>query len=221
MKRREFALRASSLIAASAAWILPAAGARAQNQIGGFKAGEDFLELETRAPVSAPAPQIEVVEFFSYGCSHCRRFEPIFKKWEAALLKDVAVRSEHIAFGPDFEPLQRIFYTLEIMERLDLQMKVFDAIQSDKKRLDKPDVLLPWIAEQGVDRAKFEQTYKSFGVGTKARRAVQLQDAYQLQGTPAIGVAGRYYIDAGKLGRGFERMLKIVDALIENERKRA
>jgi thiol:disulfide interchange protein DsbA len=51
-------------------------------------------------------------------------------------------------------------------------------------------------------------------VAGKAKRATQLQDAYQVEGTPALGVAGRYYIS----GQG-PRTLVIADALIADLRK--
>ncbi|MCB2037567.1 MAG: DsbA family protein, partial [Ottowia sp.] len=79
--------------------------------------------------------------------------------------------------------------------------------------------LFDWVAKQGLDRAKFEEIYKSFGVANKVRRAVQLQDAYKVEGTPALGIAGRYYTD-GSMAKGFERMLALTDALIAQERKR-
>jgi thiol:disulfide interchange protein DsbA len=70
-----------------------------------------------------------------------------------------------------------------------------------------------------VDRAKFEEAYKSFGVASKLRRAVQLQDAYGVEGTPALGIGGRYYTD-GSMAGGFDRMIKITNDLIAQERKR-
>ena len=47
---------------------------------------------------------------------------------------------------------------------------------------------------------------------------MQLQDAYKVEGTPALGIAGRYYTD-GSMGGGFEPMLKIANQLIEQVRK--
>ena len=209
MKRREFALSATAL-AAPALISLPA---HAQS-------GKGYVELKSRAPVNAPAGQVEVVEFFSYGCVHCMHFEPIFAAWKKAAPKDVSVRLEHVGFNSSFEPLQRIYYALESMGEVDkLHAKVFDALQTQRKRLDKPDVLFPWIAEQGVDRAKFEAAYKSFGVATKVRRAVQLQEAYRVEGTPALGIAGKYYTD-GSMAGGFERMIQLANNLIAQERKK-
>lgn len=205
MKRREFALGA-------AAAVLPGLPVLAQS-------GKGYVELKQRAPVEAPAGQIEVIEFFSYGCSHCRNFEPIFSAWKKSAPKDVVVRLVHVGFQSSFEPLQRIYYALEALGKVDaLQGKVFDALQVEHKRLDKPEVLFPWIAEQGVDRAKFEEAYKSFGVASKLRRAVQLQDAYGVEGTPALGIAGRYYTD-GSMASGFDRMIKITNDLIAQVRK--
>ena len=208
MKRREFTLGAA-LVAVPGLLALPA---HAQS-------GPGYVTLKERAPVDAPAGQVEVVEFFSYGCSHCKNFEPTFQAWKKAAPKDVAVRMVHVGFQSSFEPLQRIYYALESMGEVDkLHAKVFDALQTQRKRLDKPDVLFPWIAEQGVDRAKFEAAYKSFGVASKIRQAGQLQEAYKVEGTPALGIAGRYYTD-GSLGGGFERMIQITNNLIAQERK--
>ena len=209
MKRRDFALGAAAA-ALPALYSLPA---QAQS-------GKGYIELKQRAPVAAPKGQVEVVEFFSYGCVHCKNFEPLFAGWKRAAPKDVVVRMEHVGFQSSFEPLQRIYYGLEAVGKVpELQATVFDALQTQRVRLDKPEVLFPWIAEQGVDRAKFEAAYKSFGVATQLRRAVQLQEAYQVEGTPALGIAGRYYTD-GSLAGGFDRMLKITEELIAQERKR-
>ena len=209
MKRREFALGAA-FAAVPGLLALPA---HAQS-------GPGYVTLKDRAPVDAPPGQIEVVEFFSYGCSHCKNFEPLFGAWKKAAPKDVVVRLVHVGFQSNFEPLQRIYYALESIGKVDeVHGKVFEALQTQRKRLDKPEVLFPWIAEQGVDRAKFEDAYKSFGVANKVRRAVQLQEAYKVEGTPALGIAGRYYTD-GSMAGGFDRMIQITNTLIAQERKK-
>ncbi len=209
MNRREFTL--AGALALPGLLALPA---RAQS-------GPGYAPLKDRDPVDAPAGQIEVIEFFSYGCSHCKNFEPVFEAWKKAAPKDVTVRREHVGFQSSFEPLQRIYYALDALGLTEqpVHMKVFQALQTERKRLDKPDVLLPWIAEQGVDRAKFEAAYKSFGIANKLRRAVQLQEAYHVEGTPALGIAGRYYTD-GSMAGGFERMIQIANNLIAQERKK-
>jgi thiol:disulfide interchange protein DsbA len=208
MKRRQFALAATAA-ALPGLLTLPALA----------QSGKGYVALKQPAPVEAPAGQIEVIEFFSYGCSHCMNFEPMFQQWKKNVPKDVVVHEVHVGFNSAFEPLQKIFYALEAIGQLDaVHGKVFGALQTQRKRLDKSDVLFDWIAEQGVDRAKFEQAYKSFGVASKLRRALQLQEAYAVEGTPALGIAGRYYTD-GSMAGGFSQMLKITDDLIAQTRK--
>ncbi|VUZ28134.1 Thiol:disulfide interchange protein DsbA [uncultured Comamonas sp.] len=207
MKRREFA-QLALLGAVPATWSL------------GAQASSGYVTLKQPASVLAPKGQVEVVQFFSYGCSHCKNFDPMFEAWQKTAAKDVSVRLVHVGFNKNFEPLQRIYYALESLGQVPaLHAKVFKAFQEQKKRLDQPDVLFPWVAEQGLDRAKFEAAYQSFSVATQIRQAVQLQDQYQVEGTPAIGIAGRYYTD-GSMAGGFEQMVQITNRLIEQERKR-
>jgi len=212
MKRRTFALVAATAVMPPS--LLAALPARAQ-------AGKDYKEIKPPVSVDTPAGQIEVIEFFSYGCSHCKDFEPTFAAWAKAVPKDVVVRHVHVGWDKGFEPLQRLYYSLEALGQVNaLQAKVYTALQTERKRLDQPDVLFAWIAQQGVDRAKFEQAYKSFGVANQIQRAIVAQNAYQIEGTPGIGVGGRFSTDSG-MARGFDSMLKLVDTLIGQIRQGA
>lgn len=213
MKRREFAASAAALVGASTlAW--PQLGL-AQ---GKPQDGKDFHTLDGRAPVEAPAGKIEVVEFFWYSCPHCNAFEPLLNAWLKKLPPDVSFRRVPVAFRDDFVPQQRLYYTLEAMGKVDeLHDKVFDAIHKQHLPTDREDRILDFAERNGLDRAKFQAMYNSFGVATKARKAKQLQDDYQVDGVPALGVAGRYYTD-GTMAGSMERALMVVDYLIAQAR---
>ena len=221
MKRRDFSLTCGAALAASAL-VLPAARAQttAPAQVQGKKPelGTDYLQLDKRAAVEAPAGKIEVVEFFWYSCPHCSVFEPTFDAWSKRVPKDVVVRRVPIAFRADFAPQQRLFYALEAMGLLDkLHRKVFAAIHSEKQGLATGDAIVDWVAKQGVDKAKFLENFNSFSVSTKTSRATQLQNAYKVEGVPALGVAGRFYTD-GSLAKSMERSLQVVEFLIAQVR---
>ena len=210
MKRREFSLAlAASTMASTPAW--------AQNT---FKSGKDYLTLDKPVATEAGNGKIEVIEFFWYSCPHCNAFEPAFERWVKAAPKDVVVRRVHVAFRPDFEPQQRLYYALEAMNLLEtVHPKVFQAIHVDKLPLNTEALIMSWIEKQGVDKAKFGEIYKSFGVATKVRRAVQLQNEFRIEGVPSLGVNGRYYID-GSLTGSMDRALKVTEALIAQSRSR-
>lgn len=215
MQRRDFSrhfLSTGALALGASAGLLPA---MAQASIGGYKEGSDYVKLGRPAPVDAPAGQIEVLEFFAYSCIHCYNFEPVFEDWKQKMPAGVVARRVPVAFSEAFVPMQRLYYTLEAMGQVDqFHQKVFKAIHADKQRLMTEQAITAWIEKQGVDRKKFSDLFNSFSVTGKARRAVQLQDAYQIEGTPALGVGGRFTV----AGQG-PRTVQIAEALIADLRK--
>lgn len=212
MKRRAFTqTTVGALVAGSALLSLPA---RAQK----FEPGTDYQVLDPRAPIEAPAGKIEVVEFFWYSCPHCNAFEPALEAWAAKLPKDVVLRRVPVAFRDDFVPQQKLYYVLEAMGLVEkLHAKVFAAIHVEKQNLARGDAIIEWVGKQGVDKAKFTEQYNSFSVATKATRGTQLQNAYKVEGVPALGVAGRFYTD-GSMAKSMGRALQVVDSLIAGTR---
>lgn len=181
--------------------------------------GSDYKSLDKRAATEAPAGKIEVVEFFWYSCPHCNAFEPLLEAWAKKLPADVVLRRVPVSFRDDFVPQQRLFYTLEAMNKLpELHAKVFQTIHVDKQPIAKEDAIVAWAEKNGLDKAKFSELYNSFSVQTKARRASQLQDAFKVEGVPALGIAGRWYTD-GSMAGNMPRVLQVADYLIAEARK--
>lgn len=176
-----------------------------------------FIEI---TPAQATEPgKIEVLEFFSYGCGHCAAIEPLLEKWIKAQPADVVVRGVPVAFNASMKPLQRLYYTLEALNRLDVHPKVFTAIHQEKKRLFTKAEIKSWIGSQGVDVEKFDVAYESFGVSSKANRADQLVTAYRIQGTPSVAVGGRFVTSPSEAG-GYQPTLDVASDLIRQARGR-
>jgi thiol:disulfide interchange protein DsbA len=92
--------------------------------------------------------------------------------------------------------------------------------------LDKPEQIFDFVASNGVDRAKFIETFNSFGVQTKVRQGKQLAESYKIDGVPALGIHGRYYTSPSLAGGegvpevdGQTRALTLTDQLITQIRK--
>jgi thiol:disulfide interchange protein DsbA len=208
MKRRDFSLALGAAVTAN---VLLQSPALAQTKAP--EAGTDYQMLEKPAPVEAPAGKVEVVEFFGYFCPHCSHFEPAFDAWRKRAPKDLSIRRVPIAFNDAMVPQQRLYYALEAMGLVDqLHAKVFAAIHQEKQNLSTADLIAAWVAKQGVDTTQFLAHYNSFTVNTKATRATQLQNAYRIEGVPALGVAGRFWTDGG-MAKGMDRALQVVDFL--------
>ena len=183
----------------------------------GMPAAAKAKYLEVSPPQPTEPGKTEVIEFFSYACSHCAVLEPLLEKWSKKVPADVVVKRVPVAFNASMKPLQQLFYSLEALDRLDLHGKVFNAIHEEKKRLfTKPDIVA-WVAAQGVDRAKFESVYDSFGVVSKSGRADQLVSAYKVQGTPSMAVGGRFMTSPSEAG-GYQETIDVSDNLIRQLR---
>ena len=74
------------------------------------------------------------------------------------------------------------------------------------------------MVKQGVDKDKFLGFYNSFGVAGKVQRARQLTEAYQVDGVPSLGVAGKYFT-SGTQAKSLERALTVVEYLAELSKK--
>jgi thiol:disulfide interchange protein DsbA len=211
MQRRDFSrgLVAASAAAASGLCLTPAMAQRVA-----FQEGKDFVRLAKPAPTESPAGQVEVVEFFAYSCIHCYNFEPVFNEWIRKKPSHVTVRRIPVAFSQNFVPMQRLYFTLEAMGLVDqLHEKVFKAIHVDRQALTTTPAILAWVEQQAVNRDQFNAIFN--GAAAKlSEKAIGLQDAYQVEGTPSIGVAGRFYVG----GQG-PRTLLVADSLIAQARK--
>jgi thiol:disulfide interchange protein DsbA len=211
MKRRQFSQAALASMALSAATV--------SAQTAPYQEGIEYVSLDKRVPTEAGKGKIEVIEFFWYSCPHCNAFEPRFASWVKALPKDVEVKRVPVRFRDDFEPQQRMYYVLEALDKVEaLHGKLFQAIHVEKQNLGSAEALAQWADKNGIPKAKFVELYNAFGVVTKAKRAHQLQEAFKVQGVPALGIGGRFYTD-GSLSGSMERALQITDYLISEIRK--
>ncbi len=217
MKRRDFSLAA---VGAATVAGLPLT-VQAQGPAAAKKPveGTDYLSLDKRVPTDVGAGKIELIEFFWYSCPHCNSFEPQFAAWVKAAPKDVVVQRVPVRFRDDFEAQQRAYYVFESLNMVDaMHGKLFHAIHTERQQLNTAQALAAWANKNGLPEKKFLDTFNSFGVATKARRATQLQDAFKVQGVPALGIAGRFYTD-GSLTQTMDRALQVAEYLIGEVRR--
>lgn len=181
-------------------------------------AGKHYASVSPRQPTRDPA-QIEVVEFFAYSCEHCFLFEPVLEAWQKRLPPGVVLRRVPIAFREAFAMHQKLFFAIEQMGLVEqLQGKVFNAIHIGKQRLDKPEGIADFAKKNGMDATRLLDTVNSFAVSAKAKQANNLANGYKVEGTPSLGVDGRW-LTSGAMTGSNERALAVVDFLIGEARR--
>ena len=182
-----------------------------------LEAGKTYYELSNPVSVAVPG-KIEVVELFWYGCPHCYAFEPVVNPWAEKLPSDVNFVRLPAMFGGPWDAHGQMFLTLEAMGvEHKVHAAVFNAIQKEGKRLTDKDEMADFLATQGVDKAKFLQTFDSFAIKGKIAKAKDLAKKYEISGVPTMIVDGKYRFDLGTAG-GPEQALNVADQLIAKER---
>lgn len=182
-----------------------------------LEAGKTYIELSSAVPVAVPG-KIEVVELFWYGCPHCYAFEPVVNPWAEKLPSDVNFVRLPAMFGGPWDAHGQMFLTLEAMGvEHKVHAAVFNAIQKEGKRLTDKEEMADFLATQGVDKAKFLQTFDSFAIKGQIVKAKDLAKKYEISGVPTMVVDGKYRFDLGTAG-GPEQALNVADQLIAKER---
>jgi len=185
-------------------------------------AGKEYEVLSQPRPTDTN--KILVVEFFSYACPACANFEPYLKEWLKRKPDDVEYQALPMGFRDSWVPLAKMFFTLKVMG---LQEKhhaaIFDAIHKQRLPLETDAQVFDWIRKQGIDQAKFKSIYTSPGIDSKVRGATHTGKQYGINGTPAMGVNGRYWTSPSLVfnagAKDIQRFFAVLDHLIEMERK--
>jgi thiol:disulfide interchange protein DsbA len=180
--------------------------------------GVDY-KLVTPPQPTASDDKIEVREIFWYGCPHCYAFEPYLNKWLKTKPADVDFERTPGIFRQSWIPHAKAYYTAKALGVLDkFHPAFFDAIHKYHRRFLNEDAYAEMFSEVGVSKADFKKTWNSFTVENEVKEAIKRDQAYGIEGVPAMIVAGKYQTSAGLAG-SFERMLKIVDALVDKVRE--
>ena len=197
-----------------AALVLTAPLAAAQE----FVAGRDFLAIEGGRPLVDDG-KIEVVEVFGYSCVHCAHAAPVIAEWRKTLAPDVRLSFVPAVFGGVWEAYARAYYTAETMGVLErTHDQLFEVLHTERRAINNFEGIAAFYAEHGADKDTFLATLTSFAVNAKIEQARQQVPAWGVEATPTMVVAGKYRVLSPGGEDGFEKMLKIVDFLVAQER---
>jgi protein dithiol oxidoreductase (disulfide-forming) len=111
----------------------------------------------------------------------------------------------------------RLFYTMELLGRQDLNPEIWREINTKGNRLDTPAAIETFFVSRGVSPADFQKAFAGFAVDSKIMRAEDLNKRYKITGTPTVVINGKYVTDLGMAG-GEERLFEVINALVAREK---
>ena len=186
-----------------------------------YSPGNGYTLLSNPVAVVADG-KIHVEEAFWYGCPHCYELEGSIGPWSKTLADDVNLTGVPAQFGRAWVAHAQLYYTADILGGLDpVNVPICNAIHRSNQRLLSKDEQRKFIMQNTnpkVTAEDFDKAYDSFTVRSRMKQANQRIQAFGINGVPAIIVQGKYVVDASS-ANGQRNILKVVDFLIEKERK--
>lgn len=183
-----------------------------------YQEGLHYFEIPG-APAVVENP-VQVVEAFSYLCSHCNTFEPYINAWKRRLPENVEFRRIPVVFGrQSWEIYARGYVTAEMLGVPETaHAAMMDRLWKEKSVMRNMGEIADFYSQFGVDSDKFLGAARSFAVDARLKRDQQLVQTYGITGTPSLIVAGKYRVAGNAAVPSFEVMLAVVDFLVERER---
>ena len=209
-----------SILSAAALIVVAVLGYGIFYSIGAEESG-DFAEgthywLVEDAPRRRPGDPILVTEFFSYGCVHCRRLDPMIEEWRAELPDDVAFERSPVAFNADWALLGQTYLALQQAGALARNHgRIFRAIHDNGRQFLSLDDIADFLGGSGISRQAFLNAFRS----PEVRRKLAAEDARQrrlgIVSVPTLAVADKYVLGPNLSRR---QILDLADQLIALER---
>lgn len=198
---------AALLVVAVGAWF-------AWQPMGEVDAGSHYVELPG---LDRPrSEEVVVTEYFSYGCVHCRNFDPQIEAWQEDLPEGVRFERVPVAFSPAWRALSAAYYAAEELEILEgNHTRFFDAIHRTQLPLQTTDAIAQFFDGHGTDAEAFRRAMESPNVRRALAEADRRARGDQIQAVPTLVVDGRYRISGGELSR--RQVLAVADELVERE----
>jgi thiol:disulfide interchange protein DsbA len=186
----------------------------AEAQESKYQDGVHYTTIE-----NAPAPQagvVEVVEAFSYMCTHCATFEPYIENWLKRLPESVRFLRYPVVFGRStWELYARGYNTADLMGIADKgHAALMDKIWKERQVLKSMEELADFYAAYGADPEKFLATSKSFAVDAKMRREQRFLMDSGVNSTPNMVVNGKYLVAGNAAVANYDQLLAVVDYLV-------
>ena len=180
--------------------------------------GVNYKLLKPAVPTNVAPGKVEVVEVFWYACGHCYLLEPKIEAWERkGKPANVQVVRMPAVWNELLKTHARLFYTIEVLGKPELNAEAFREINVRGNRLDTPEKIEAFLTSRGVSKTDFQKTFSGFAVESKLARAADLNKRYRISSTPTVIVNGRYVTDVSMAG-GEEQLFELINTLAAREK---
>jgi protein dithiol oxidoreductase (disulfide-forming) len=218
----------ASTVAAATPTAAAATPAAAASPATAWVEGVNYTRLVPAQPTQVAAGQVEVLEFFWYGCPHCYALDPLVESWRKTKPAYMSFARVPVMWSEGHRSTARLYYTLESMGKIEqLHTEVFKEIHVNGDFLVTEDpndtagaerLQTAFVKRFGISEDDFRKAYRSFAVENDLQRASQLMERYRVEGVPTFVVNGKYLADVRSAGSP-EKLIALINDLATQEHK--
>ena len=185
------------------------------NNLGPAVEGEDYTLLDTPL-TNQQRDSIEVIEYFSYRCIHCKNFEPFLEDWLVEIPENVNFARQHVVFSTSDELFARTHLVLQQSPNYSsLHNRLFSAVHDRQKQFTDLEDITSYLEDYDLDPNEFNRSFTSTRTDRRLTNNRSRQARSQLTATPSLLISGKYLIS---MNNGQPRALEVASELIEREK---
>ena len=195
--------------------VLYSTGVTDQLSSDGYEEGTHYELIEDVEPRRPGAPVV-VAEYFSYGCIHCKNFDPQIQAFKKTLPAGSEVQQMPVTFSANWALLAQAFLALESIDGLaSNHQRLFSAIHDSARQFTSAEQIADFVAgRDGVSKEAFLTAFNSASVRRKLARIDASMRAVKVASVPALIVDGRYRIN---MSVGRKQALEVARYLVDKE----
>lgn len=187
-----------------------------------FKEGVNYTRLSPTQPVNVSPDQVQIVEFFWYGCPHCYALDPKLEAWRKGAAP--AGKPDYVVFTrvpgawSDIARFHaRFYFAAESLGKLEeLHPLIFKAIHEENNPLNTVDKAREFFAAHGVDAQAFQKNFGAMSLERKLDEANTFAQRSRVTGVPMFVVNGKFVLDVGTAG-GEDQLIQLLNELAGRE----
>jgi len=167
------------------------------SQAADFKEGTEYTVVSKVA-----TKQPEVVEYFSFLCPACFRFEALVTDLKKNLPEGVTFRKNHTETmgGNVGVEMAKAFAISSLLKNTDVMVpKIFNAIHVQKTSMRTIEDARPFFMDAGITEKKFNAAAKSFKLKRTTDQMRQNTNRFGIRGVPTFIINGKYQINNQKI----------------------
>ncbi len=144
---------------------------------------------------------VQVVEYFSYACPHCRSLDELVADWHESLPEGIVFKRVHVAYSPATRLLAKAHLALERHNALAANHeRIFRAIHDRNRTFASTAAVADYVDGYGIDRKTFIRAVDSPRIAAQVAAGEREFVDLGLTGVPALVVDGKHIINMN-LGR--------------------